>query len=419
LGGEAATFANVQIADIDFEGRMNGNVTGSEGETLEGTSQQSMYDGDRDRAFDLLGKPIESNNAQTLQISKPGSKKEDAIFDDRASDLLGNLANTFGSNATSDLTATEKSIGCERELLTEGTAVEPINAGDGMVDQVELSEMHSQPNSANQRRGDAMPSSTLSPLSAIPPLLPSPRTTEDEVEELRRLVREEQQLLEEEMQLIVQWRNHLRSTIQRVQQLENETIEIMSAVGAERTNLFRSEFRLDAHRIHLLQQLQLIFPVKLAAVHVTANPPDDYPQHQYTIAGLPLPEDIHNLTVTDDEVSTALGFLCHFISLTSKYLAIPLRYTVVCKWSRSAILFDQGRDGGNASKVVHPLFRERGVIDREQLDYGLMLLERNVNCLLHTKEVEFRPGWNILAKMDRLLMQVIEGADPSFGGNAG
>jgi len=240
LGGEAATFANVQIADIDFEGRMNGNVTGSEGETLEGTSQQSMYDGDRDRAFDLLGKPIESNNAQTLQISKPGSKKEDAIFDDRASDLLGNLANTFGSNATSDLTATEKSIGCERELLTEGTAVEPINAGDGMVDQVELSEMHSQPNSANQRRGDAMPSSTLSPLSAIPPLLPSPRTTEDEVEELRRLVREEQQLLEEEMQLIVQWRNHLRSTIQRVQQLENETIEIMSAVGAERTNLFKA-----------------------------------------------------------------------------------------------------------------------------------------------------------------------------------
>jgi len=68
---------------------------------------------------------------------------------------------------------------------------------------------------------------------------------------------------------------------------------------------------------------------------------------------------------------------------------------------------------------VYPLFRERGAIDREQLDYGLVLLERNVDCLLRTRGVGFRHTWNVLAKMDKLLMQVIEGEDPSFGGNAG
>ena len=64
---------------------------------------------------------------------------------------------------------------------------------------------------------------------------------------------------------------------------------------------------------------------------------------------------------------------------------------------------------------MYPLFRERGVIDREQLDYGLMLLERDVNCLLRTRNVQFRSEWNVLAKMDKLLMHVIEGDDPSFG----
>lgn len=32
-----------------------------------------------------------------------------------------------------------------------------------------------------------------------------------------------------------------------------------------------------------------------------------------------------------------------------------------------------------------PLFRERGVADREQLEWGVMLLERNVDRLLRMK----------------------------------
>jgi hypothetical protein len=106
------------------------------------------------------------------------------------------------------------------------------------------------------------------------------------------------------------------------------------------------------------------------------------------------------------------------VSLTSKYLGIPLRYALVCKFSRSAVLFLGGggnsNDGNRVStttsgRTVYPLFRERGVIEREQLDYGLTLLDRNVNCLLRVRKVGYRNDWNLLAKIDRLFAHVIDG----------
>ncbi len=210
---------------------------------------------------------------------------------------------------------------------------------------------------------------------------------------------------------------------------------------SSRTTLLHSELQLEANRIHLLQQLRLLFPIKLVPITNVVHPPN-HPQHQYTISNIPLPEDIHTPTVSDDQVSFALGLVCHLVSLTSKYLAVPLRYTLICKFSRSAVLFDwsypQGGGGGGGdyttantsnsntdnessttpntpatiTRAVYPLFRERNVIDREQLDYGLLLLERNVNCLLQVRNVPYRRNeWNILAKMEKLLLHVVEGGE--------
>ena len=256
---------------------------------------------------------------------------------------------------------------------------------------------------------------------ALPPLPPIPNesrvtTTKDEIEELRRLVKMEQQLLHDEQKRIDQTTKHLKSIMEQVHHLENnELLEIAKAIGTEKSHLFASTFRLEAHRIHLLQHLQLIFPIKLVPISTSLNLPN-LPQHQYTIANLPIPDDIHNPTVTDDQVSAALGFVCHLVVLVSKYLGIPLRYTLVCKFSRSAVLFVDQYQSGNSttklsSRVVYPLFRERGVIDREQLDYGLLLLGRNIDCLLRTRrvDVDYRVEWNVLAKMNKLMMHVIEG----------
>lgn len=67
--------------------------------------------------------------------------------------------------------------------------------------------------------------------------------------------------------------------------------------------------------------------------------------------------------------------------------------------------------------MVYPLFRER-VVERQQLDHGLFLLERDVDCLLRTRNVDYRRDWNLLAKMDRLLGLLVQGEDPAFANNA-
>jgi hypothetical protein len=142
------------------------------------------------------------------------------------------------------------------------------------------------------------------------------------------------------------------------------------------------------------------------------------------IANLPFPDDIHTPIVSDDQISSALGYVCQLVALVSKYLDVPLRYTLICKASRSAILFvsigevtttssmmlsSSSSSSSSSRGMVYPLFRERGVIDREQLDYGITLLDRNVNCLLRVRNISYSNEWNLLAKIDRLLVHVIDG----------
>ena len=53
--------------------------------------------------------------------------------------------------------------------------------------------------------------------------------------------------------------------------------------------------------------------------------------------------------------------------------------------------------------MAYLLFRERGVIDREQLDHALILFTQNVFTVLCRRQVEFREEWNVLAKLSSLI----------------
>lgn len=177
-------------------------------------------------------------------------------------------------------------------------------------------------------------------------------------------------------------------------------------------NLFKANFHFETHRLHLLKHLQGIFPIKLVRLTVENGTAANLspPPHQYTIAGIPLPDDIHHPATSDDQVSTALGFTCHLMALISKYLAIPMRYRIVCNSSRSLII-DERKDGIKSNAVAYPLFRERGAVDKEQLDYGLILIMRNADMLLRRSQIEFRSDWNVLAKLDRLLSSLVDGKE--------
>ncbi|KAL3791214.1 hypothetical protein ACHAW5_007797 [Stephanodiscus triporus] len=464
---QAATIAEEDVADEDEDDGVSGDG-GGEATTIDGRSSPPRRTGtsnsvyEDDKIFDLLG------GAEAVVVP---SANDDKIFDllgGRESiatgtstadvDAAANHENVFdfpgggggggntAANATTAVAPTDKENKivlqevCEGELAAAsatGTADvffaqqlvkdgRSVSKSDGFGDgkpgsisetttaykDVEMSSAFDEPSSTSS----TCVVRTISKEELLPmPQSPPPSEESGEIEELRRLIRIEQQLIEEEQQRIAQGTNQLRSIIQHVQFIENETLEVEKALDAERANLFRSELRLEANRIQLLRRLRLIFPIRVMPINTPLNPPN-FPRHQFTIANLPFPCDIHTPIVSDDQVSAALGLVCHMVSLTSKYLGIPLRYALICKFSRSAVLFlgGEGNNNGNkttttTSRTVYPLFRERGVIDREQLDYGLTLLDRNVNCLLRIRNVGFRNEWNLLAKIDRLFAHVIDG----------
>jgi len=257
-------------------------------------------------------------------------------------------------------------------------------------------------------------SSKVDELPLLPQSIPTSNKTM-KIEMLRQLIQIEQQLLNhDEQQRIIEGRNQLRSIMEQVQAMENEIHKSEDATGTERVNLFRNEIRCETNRIHLVMQLRCIFPIRVTHNDSSVIHPPNYPKQQYMIANLPFPDDIHTPIVSDDQISAALGYVCQLVALASKYLDIPLRYTLICKASRSAVLFVSigevtSFSSSSRGGMVYPLFRERGVIDREQLDYGLTLLDRNVNCLLRVRNVSYRNDWNLLAKIDRLLVHVIDG----------
>ena len=147
----------------------------------------------------------------------------------------------------------------------------------------------------------------------------------------------------------------------------------------------------------MLRELFCIYPIQLL------------PDSVYTIRGIHLPHNMHSLTASDEIISAGLGFVCHVVSLCSKYLSIPLRYRVICNSSRSAVRDDDFD--------VFPLFKER-VVEKEQFDRAVVLLHRNIELLLEMSGIstptmpilKSKPN-HILAKLYLLFNGIIDISD--------
>ena len=150
-------------------------------------------------------------------------------------------------------------------------------------------------------------------------------------------------------------------------------------------------FRKEAQQMKLLRELQLVYPITLD------------PKKGYLIRDLRLPVDIYTTTVPEEEISAALGFCCHLVFMTSKYLTISLRYRLFCNSSRSAIQMD--------ANTFLPLFTARSV-EREQLERGMDLLGANVDCILMNLGIDFTPKSHVLARVKRIFDHVVEGEIP-------
>lgn len=133
--------------------------------------------------------------------------------------------------------------------------------------------------------------------------------------------------------------------------------------------------------------------------------------------------------INEDEVSAALGFVAHALVLLSKYLAIALRHRMVCNSSRSAIqddgtstaAMDNGLINPEHKMEILPLFLGR-LAERQQLERGMILLHRNVDCLAKSQGMMLRNNngegqqqqqqpqqQHLLAKLQQVFDNVIQG----------
>lgn len=148
------------------------------------------------------------------------------------------------------------------------------------------------------------------------------------------------------------------------------------------------DFCLEAQRIKLLEELQMTYPIRCQA------------EETWFIRGQEVPKDLHAGGVSEEEVSAALGFLCHSVVMISKYLSIALRYRIVCNSSRSAVQQD--------ATTILPLFQAR-MVERGELNRGMLLVERNVACILKTRGIPYSQDSHILCKVKRIYDNIVDG----------
>lgn len=202
------------------------------------------------------------------------------------------------------------------------------------------------------------------------------------------LIKQEQALLEYETKLLTEEMVEIRVLVGDIQTVEKETQDIQQYTSSVLGEQCLFDTAIEGQQIKLLKQLRAIYPIQCL------------PEQHYFIRGIELPSDLHVGLVTEDEISAALGYICHSLVMLSKYLSIPLRYRIVCNSSRSAIQED--------GATILPLFQSR-VVERHFLDRGMVLLDRNVETLAKSRNVKCGATAHILAKMKRLYDKVVDG----------
>ena len=160
-------------------------------------------------------------------------------------------------------------------------------------------------------------------------------------------------------------------------------------------------FKCKIREVKIIVELKRIYPI----VELTGHR-----EHIYSIRGLQLPgKDLRSYE--EDQISTALGYICHLVLLLSDFFDINLRYEPVHRGSRSFI-----RDNFAANHISpttttntntvainmdYPLFWSG--VDRNRFDIAVRYLEHDIDRLLLKRNVILQNGrMHMLAKLLKL-----------------
>ena len=198
------------------------------------------------------------------------------------------------------------------------------------------------------------------------------------------------------------WSNQLKKASSQCGEIAKEVVTSKEKSKVAKLDFMRIEFLLEARRLKLLNSLQVIYPIEeldtvmetlkgksphLATVLLhdrlsqaslrgsNTSQIDDRNSSsssgvglftEYTIRGVHIPCQYSLYTSTsganttaadEDRISTALGYLAHFVLLLAKYTGIALRYPVYVQGSRSFI----GDPSLPSNQGLLPLFRKGSI----------------------------------------------------------
>jgi len=146
-------------------------------------------------------------------------------------------------------------------------------------------------------------------------------------------------------------------------------------------------FALDARQSTLIRELRMLFPITQTV-----------DQHKsLSIHGIRLPNTDFG-GCAEESIATALGFVCQVVFMLSRWLDVPLRYSMVPACSRSTI----SDPISTLSANTFPLY-SRGV-DRTRFEYAVYLLNKNLEQLLNSQNLDILTLRHTLPNLQLLLI---------------
>jgi len=115
---------------------------------------------------------------------------------------------------------------------------------------------------------------------------------------------------------------------------------------------------------------------------------------EWTICGFHLP-NTDFATVDEEQIATALGYVCHLMVMLAKYLDVPLRYPMYPRCSRSAI------EDRLTNIGIYPLYSKGS--ERLRFEYAVFLLNKNLEQIFHSQKLEIRSLKETLPNINNLL----------------
>lgn len=231
---------------------------------------------------------------------------------------------------------------------------------------------------------------------------------EAEVRAMRNTVLQRRQALLPRLALMQQLQT---ASVSHREQLQSARRRLHADLAVE---LRQVEVRCDFRRRAMLQQVLSIYPISPPRPPghgpTKAAPSAAHPLVCYTIRGLRLPNNFNNILTSFDEeqVSTALGYVCHLVLMLSKYLEVsqrtcplyvaaslhscccslspsllltvrqvPLRYRLLFRGSRSVVCDDV------TASSQFPLYFKN--MEERRFELGVILLNKNIEQIISVR----------------------------------